>query len=148
MGKLPSLKCFDVRKTVLFLNTHFGHSPTGTQHRTQATRLSLDQDNLCSTQAHLRGTNCRSPLPDGDGKIREEQAAIEMQLFLERETLEDSGVVLWVDVEGFTGRLLDAWECRHQWAVPPGGWTEHTAAAQWTICWSQTYCGLGSQGPA
>lgn len=122
VGKLPSLKRFDVQKTVLFLNAHFGHSPTGTTHRSHATLLSLDQENLGATQApHLRGTNGRSPLPDGHGKIGEEGSAVEMQLFLEGETLEDSGVVPWVDVQGFPGRLLDAWECTGMGCATGGG---------------------------
>lgn len=125
MGKLPSLKRADVQKTILFLNAHFGHSPTGTTHRSHATLLSLHQENLGATQApHLRGTNCRSPLPNGHDKIGEERSEVEMQLFLEGETLEDSGVVSWVDVQGFPGRLLDAWECTGTGCAT--GWVDRT----------------------
>lgn len=147
MGKLPSLKRFDVQKTILFLNAHFGHSPTGTTHRSHATLLSLHQENLGATQApHLRGTNCRSPLPDGHDKIGEERSEVEMQLFLEGETLEDSGVVSWVDVQGFLAICLMPGSARER-AVPPGGWTEHMAAAQWTVCCSQRYCWAGFSRP-
>ena len=149
MGKLPSLKYFYVQKTVLFLNTHFGHSPKGTTHRSHATLLSPDQENLGATQApHLRGRNCRSPLPDGHDKIGEEGSAVEMQLFLEGETLEDSGVVSWVDVQGFTGRLLDAGECTGTGCAT--GWVDRTHGSCTVDCLlvSKVLLGLGSPGPA
>lgn len=47
-----------------------------------------------------------------------------MQLFLEGETLEDSGVVSWVDVQGFPGHLLDAWECTGTGCAT--GWVDRT----------------------
>lgn len=125
LGKLPSLDRFDVQKTVLFLNTHVAHSPTGTTHRSHATLLSLDQETLGATQpTHLRGTNCRSPLPVGDNNIGEERSTAERQLSLQGETLEDSGVVPWVDGEGFTGRLLDALECTGTGCAT--GWVDRT----------------------
>lgn len=69
-----------------------------------------------------------------------------MQLFLEGETLEDSGVVSWVDVKGFTGRLLDAWECTGMGCAT--GWVDRTHGSCTVDCLLLSkYCWAGFSRP-